>query len=131
MTSGYVFVKGRFPGPLSRLFSFFFRLLAQFRFPFSFFFRLSLLFFRALLSLPCLFELLQQGFVVGWAATSHCARTVTPGLAVEWTGQVTAMRKALGMPAQYTSAVKDATLGSAASRSEDVALPRRLCTVTV
>jgi hypothetical protein len=86
MASGYVFVKGcpsrelfglsllffRLLAQLFFTFSFCFRLLARFCFMFSFFFHLSLLLFCALPPLPCLFELLEQSFVVGCAATGHC-----------------------------------------------------------
>jgi hypothetical protein len=73
MASGYVFVEVRpscelfcLPLLLFRLSLLFFRLLTQLRFAFSFF-------FRALLPLPCLLELFEQGFVVSYAATGHCA----------------------------------------------------------
>jgi hypothetical protein len=73
MASGYVCVKVRPSCELFCLPFLLFRLLAQFCFMFSFFFHLSLLFFRALLPLRCLFEILEQSFVVGCAATGHCA----------------------------------------------------------
>jgi hypothetical protein len=84
VTSGHIFVKGCLAGQLPRLLSFFFRLSLLFFRVSLLLFCLSLLLFSTPLPLPCLFKLLEQGFVFGYIPTSHCLSTIMPDVVTRW-----------------------------------------------